>query len=101
MLLMVSILLILNLFQWNFRGVRATEDPHNQIYVGIWTPGPPWDWRLCCKQYKKQFLKKRKKINQCTLNTSAGFVLDCWTFCGDSELHTGQQQNIYYAQIMI
>jgi len=35
--LLVSILLMLHLFQWNFRGVRAIR-PHNQIFVGVRTP---------------------------------------------------------------
>jgi len=37
-LLLVSILLMLNLFQWNFRGVRAIEELHNQIFVVVLTP---------------------------------------------------------------
>jgi hypothetical protein len=28
-------------------GVRATEDPYDQIFVGVRTPGPPRDQRLC------------------------------------------------------
>jgi len=52
--LLVSILPILglNLFQWNFRGVLATQDPHNQIFV--WS-GPPRDRRLCIHITHPQF----------------------------------------------
>ena len=40
-------MLKLNFFQWSFLWGRATEDPHNQNFVGVRTPGRPRDRQLC------------------------------------------------------
>jgi len=40
-LLLVSILLMLNLFQWNSRGSEPYRRPTQPNFVGVRTPGPP------------------------------------------------------------
>jgi len=44
--LLVSIVLILNLFQWTFCRGPSHVRPHSQTFVGL-DPGPSWDRRLC------------------------------------------------------